>query len=564
MARIAPALQASPRSSGPAREWAFGALVVAAVLAVPVGVVVASVFLPGGEAWQHLSSTVLPGYIRTTLILLAAVLAGVVGVGVATAWTVSACEFPGRRTLEWALLLPLAVPAYVMAYAYTDWLQFSGPVQTWLRATFGWERGDYWFPEIRSVGGAAAMFVCVLYPYVYLLARVAFLEQPPSLVEAGRTLGLSPRAAFFRVSLPMARPAIAAGAALALMETLADFGTVSYFGVQTFTTGIFRAWLSMGERVSAAKLSVILLAFVAVVVAIELAARRRARFGDSRPAARRTRRVLRGANAWLAFAVCAAPLAAGFVVPALLLAKMSLAGGDATFGPRFLRLAANSATLASVTALLAVALALLLAYGARISRSRAAALANRAVGLGYAVPGAVIAIGVLIPLTRLDHWIGQAGGVFGFTTGLVLTGSIAALIYAYLIRFLGVALQTVEAGLSRITPNMEDAARSLGMGAGRTLARVHAPMIRSSLITAGLLVFVDVMKELPATFVMRPFDFDTLAVQAYHLASDERLAEASTASLAIVAVGLLPVILASRRLLRGDAKTADQRQPARS
>ena len=530
--------------------WVWGCIALAIPLVRPIAIVAASVLAPAGEAWAHLAATVLPEYIRTTLVLMAAVLAGVVGVGVACAWCVTAFEFPGRRVLEWALLLPLAVPAYVTAYAYTDWLQYSGPVQSAIRAATGWERGDYWFPEVRSLGGAAAMFVFVLYPYVYLLARVSFLEQSPSVSEAGRTLGLTARAAFFRLSLPMARPAIAAGAGLALMETLADFGTVAYFGVQTFTTGIFRAWLSMGEPLSAAKLSMMLLAFVAFVVVAERAARGRARFGDAQRRARRSPKRLRGGGAVLAFAVCAAPLAAGFAVPVALLLGMALDSGDAQFGPRFARLAANSATLAGATALLAVAIALALAYGARITRSPVAAFVNRLVSLGYAVPGAVIAIGVLIPVARLDRALADAG----LATGLVLTGSIAVLVYAYLIRFLGVALQSVEAGLARITPHMEDAARSLGMGTGATLARVHAPILRSSLVTAALLVFVDVMKELPATFVMRPFNFDTLAVQAYNLASDERLAEASTASLAIVAVGLLPVILASRRLVRRDAR----------
>lgn len=550
MARAPTALPWLQNRFRPARGWVVACLVVAAILTVPVAVVAASVFLPGGEAWDHLVATVLPRYVATTFVLLGGVLAGVIAVGVACAWTVTAYDFPGRRMFEWALLLPLAVPAYVMAYAYTDWLQFSGPVQWWLREAMGWQRGDYWFPEIRSVGGAAAMFICVLYPYVYLISRVAFLEQSPSLTEAGRTLGHSARATFFRVNLPMARPAIAAGAALALMETLADFGTVSYFGVQTFTTGIFRAWLSMGEPVAAAKLSVLLLAFVIVVVVAERAARRRARFHEAPTERRRPRRELHGMRRAAAIAVCALPLAAGFVIPAVLLVKMSLAGGDASFGPRFLRLAAHSATLALVTALLAVVLALLLAYGARISRSPWAAAMNRVVGLGYAIPGAVIAIGVLIPLAKLDHLVADIAERAGFSTGLLLTGGIAALIYAYLIRFLAVALQTVEAGLARVTPHMEDAARSLGMGPAATLARVHAPMLRSSLVTAALLVFVDVMKELPATFVMRPFNFDTLAVQAYNLASDERLAEASTASLAIVAVGLIPVIVASRRLVR--------------
>ena len=533
--------------------WLAACLAIAIPLVLPLLVVGASVFLPGGEAWSHLTATVLPEYVTTTLILLTAVGCGVCVVGVTAAWCVTAFDFPARRVFEWTLLLPLAVPAYVIAYAYTDWLQFSGPLQTWLREVAGWHRGDYWFPEIRSLGGAAAMFVCVLYPYVYLLARVAFLEQSPSVAEAGRTLGLSTRATFLRLTLPMARPAIAAGAALAMMETLADFGTVSYFGVQTFTTGIFRAWLSMGEPVSAARLSLLLLAFVAVIVVAERAARGRARFhpaGQRR--ARRARRRLHGARAWSATLACALPLAAGFAIPVILLVRMAFASGDPQFGARFLRLAAHSAALATVSAVLAVAIALMLAYGARIVRSPITTSVNRLAGLGYAMPGAVIAIGILIPVARLDHALADAG----LARGLVLTGSIAMLVYAYLVRFLGVALQTVEAGLAQVTPHMEDAARSLGMGAGATLARVHAPMLRSSLVTAALLVFVDVMKELPATFVMRPFDFDTLAVQAYNLAADERLAEASTAALAIVAVGLLPVILAARRLVRGEAVTA--------
>jgi iron(III) transport system permease protein len=264
-----------------APAWVLACLALGIPLLLPIVVVAASLALPAGDAWRHVVSTVLPRYVGTTLALMAMVLAGVVVVGVACAWCVTALEFRGRRVLEWALLLPLAVPAYVMAYAYTDWLQFSGPVQTALRAAMGWSRGDYWFPEIRSLGGAAVMFIAVLYPYVYLLCRVAFLEQSPSVAEAGRTLGLSPAATFYRLRLPMARPAIAAGSALALMETLADFGTVSYFGVQTFTAGIFRAWLSMGDPITAARLAVILLAFVATVLLLERAARGRARFGDS-------------------------------------------------------------------------------------------------------------------------------------------------------------------------------------------------------------------------------------------------------------------------------------------
>ena len=537
-----------------AGRWTVASALVGLFLVLPLAVVAAHLLVPGGEAWRHLAATVLPDYVRTTLVLMTLVLLGVVVIGTACGWLVAACEFPGRRVFEWALLLPLAMPAYVLAYAYTDLLQFAGPVQTWMREMTGWGAQDFRLPEIRSLGGAAMMFTFALYPYVYLLARVAFLEQSASLLEAGRTLGLTPARAFVRVSLPLARPAIAAGAALAMMETLADFGTVSYFGVQTFTTGIFRAWLSMGEPVSAAKLSVLLLVFVAFVLAIELAVRGRERFEQSAAVAGRKRWVLRGTTRVLAFLICGAIVAAGFVIPVAHLVMLGASEGASPWTGRFGILVFNSASVAAATAAITVAVALLLAYGARISRNRWSGVVNRAAGLGYALPGAVIAIGVLIPAARLDHWIADTAALMGISMGLLFTGSIAALVYAYVIRFLAIALQTVEAGLSRITPHMEEAARSLGLGAGETLARVHVPMMRSSLVTAALLVFVDVMKELPATFVMRPFNFDTLAVQAYHFASDERLAEAAAASLAIVAVGLVPLVLASRGLVRPAAK----------
>jgi iron(III) transport system permease protein len=526
-------------------------LIVATLAAMPVSSVGLNLFVGGTSAtWAHLAQTVLGEYIANSLWLCLGVGAGVALVGVATAWLTAMHDFPGRRVFEWAMVLPLAVPAYVMAYVYTDFLQFVGPLQTALRETFGWEYGDYWFPDIRSLPGAVLMFVSVLYPYVYLLARSAFLERASGMLEAARTLGMGPWRAFFSVSLPLARPAVAAGIALALMETLADYGTVAYFAVNTFTTGIYRAWFSLGDRVAAAQLAAMLLGFVLLLLMVERVSRGRARYHDTtgrnRPLAGRR---LTGIRAWLAAFLCLLPLLLGFLLPAGLLLKMALTEGDAQFGERFLLLARNSFVLAGTTALIAVLLALLLAYGARLAKGGLAAGLNRLVGLGYAVPGAVIAVGVLIPVTRLDQWLaGQWEGWFGSNPGLLLTGGIAALVYAYLVRFLAVALHTVESGLGKITPSMDDAARSLGLGQGASLRRVHAPLLRASLLTAGLLVFVDVMKELPATLVMRPFNFDTLATQAYTLASDERLAEASSASLAIVAVGILPLILLSRQI----------------
>ena len=529
------------------------AVVVAVLIGLPVASVLANIFSGGTSGvWQHLASTVLPDYVGSTLWLCAGVGLGVIVVGVATAWLTAMHQFPGRRVFEWALVLPLAVPSYVLAYVYTDFLQFVGPVQRALREAFGWTRADYWFPDVRSLGGAIVLFIFVLYPYVYLTARTAFIERASGMLEASRTLGVGPWRSFFRVSLPLARPALAAGTALALMETLADYGAVSYFGVQTFTTGIYRAWFSLGDRVAAAQLAATLLGFVVLLLVLEHASRGRARFhnttGRNRPMAGR---VLRGIPAVLAFMACALPVTVGFLLPGGLLLRLALIDGDAQFGVQFFRLARNSFILAGVTATIAVSLALLLAYGARLSKGFLADILNRLVGLGYAVPGSVIAVGVLIPVTRLDNWLAaQWLSWFGNNPGLLLTGGIAALVYAYLVRFLAVALQSVNASLSKVTPAMDEAARSLGEAGSGILRRVHLPMLRGSLLTAVLLVFVDVMKELPATLVMRPFNFDTLATQAYVLASDERLAEASTASLAIVAVGLLPLIALSRQIAR--------------
>lgn len=553
-----PSLPFRPGFRGPG-TLALAAFVIALLAAAPIASVWANLFAGGtGDTWSHLAATVLPEYVANTLWLCLGVGSGVIVVGVSTAWLVTMHDFPGRRVFEWALVLPMAVPAYVMAYTYTDLLQFVGPVQTGLRETFGWQKGDYWFPDVRTLSGAIAMFIFVLYPYVYLLARTAFLERASGMLEVGRSLGLGAWGSFFRISLPLARPAIAAGVALALMETLADYGTVAYFAVQTFTTGIYRAWFSLGDRVAAAQLSAALLGFVVLVLLIERVSRGRARFhntsGRNRP---QPGRRLSGARATAAVLACAVPLLLGFLLPAGILLKMALSEGDAQFGARFVQLAGNSFTLAALTALLAVGFAVLLAYAARMSRASWPQWINRFVGLGYAVPGSVIAVGVLIPVTRLDNWLaGWIASWSGANPGLLITGGIAALVYAYLVRFLAIALQAVEASLGKITMSMDDAARSLGLGQGATLRRVHLPLLRGSLLTAGLLVFVDVMKELPATLVMRPFNFDTLATQAYTLASDERLAEASTAALAIVAVGVLPLIAVSRQIAKGSSKTS--------
>ncbi len=548
MTIAAPPTSVLPRIKLSALEIAAGAIALA--IALPLIVVALNLAVPRSETWAHLSATVLPTYLWNTLLLAIGVGAGVTVIGVSCAWVTSMCRFPGRRFFEWALILPIAMPAYVMAYVYTDYLQFAGPLQGALRAWTGWRAGDYWLPDIRSLGGAVFVLAAVLYPYVFLLARTAFLEQSGSSFETARVLGLGPWRTFFRVALPLARPAIAAGVALAMMETLADYGTVAYFGVDTFSTGVFRAWFSLGDPVAAAQIGALLLLGVGCVLALERKLRGRSAF-HSGPRRAPAPFVLRGAKAAGAIAVCALPAIAGFVAPVVLLVRLALQEAEPGFAQRFAALAFNSFSLAGITALLAVAGALTIAYAARLHPGPIANAANRTAALGYAIPGVVIAVGVLVPITLFDRWLsGWLSSQFGTEPRLWLSGTIVALVYAYLVRFMSISLQTVEAGLAKIKRSMDDAARSLGVRPAEALVRVHAPLLARGLLTAGLLVFVDVMKELPATLAMRPFNFDTLAVQTYNLAKDERLAEASLAALVILAVGLIPVLLLARTMAR--------------
>ena len=541
----------SSRGRG-ARWLSFSAILIAALFLIPTLSVLLTVFQPGSGTWGHLADTVLPTYIANTLWLALGVGAGVLLMGVSSAWLVTMCRFPGRPIFEWAMVLPLAVPAYVMAYTYTDFLQYSGPLQSMIRDLTGWSAQDYWFPNIRSLSGAVMLLSLVLYPYVYIMARSAFMEQSICALEVSRTLGCTAWSSFFRVALPLARPSLVAGLSLALMETLADFGTVSYFGVQTFTTGIVRAWFSMGDRIAAAQLSAALLGFVFLLLIAERYSRGARRYHQATQRYQAlTPYRLRGWRAAGAILACGLPLLLGFILPAAVLIKMTVEAGDQQFGGRFFELAGNSFLLAGITAVLAVLLAVVIAYALRLAPLGVTRLAARLAAMGYAIPGTVIAVGVLIPFARFDNWLdGLMRDSFGVSTGLLLTGTMAALVFAYLVRFLAVSLNAVESSLTKVRASMDDAARSLGRGPFGALREVHLPIIRTGLLSAGLVVFVDVMKELPATLVMRPFNLDTLAVQAYNLAADERLTEASTSALAIVVVGILPVILLSRAIAR--------------
>ena len=535
-----------------ASPWRLTPLAIAALISVPVLTIAVKLLAPSGELWEHLAATVLWRYIANTLWLGFGVGLGTLVIGAGTAWLCSMCRFPGRKLLEWALLLPLAVPTYAIAFTYAGMLDFAGPVQSGLRETFGWTRHDYWFPEIRSLAGAVVVMSLVLYPYVYLLARAAFVNQSVCALEIGRTLGRGPWGSFTGIALPLARPALAGGVALALMEALSDFGTVQYYGVDTFTTGIYRTWFALGDVGAAAQLSAVLLGFVALLLIAEQASRGRARYHHTSGRYRALPSYrLRGLRGWLAAAACLLPLALGFLLPALQLGAWTAETWRETLDAHFAGLAWNSFRLAALTALLAVAVALLLAYSLRLGVGPLGRAAARVAALGYAVPGSVIAVGVMVPFAAVDAGIDDlARRYLGVSTGLLLTGGLAALVFAYLVRFLAVALRAVEAGLDKVSPDMDDAARALGCAPGRVLIRVHVPVVRAGLLTAALLVFVDVMKELPATLIMRPFNFDTLAVRAWELAADERLADSASAALTIVAVGLAPVILLSRAVGR--------------
>jgi iron(III) transport system permease protein len=512
------------------------ALFAAAVCLLPMVAVAVAALLGTTDTLRHLAETVLWRYTSTTLQLVVLVAIGTALLGTGAAWLVTMTRFPGVRLFEVALALPLAFPAYVLGYAYTDLLDHPGAVQSTLRAVTGWGPRDYWFPEVRSTAGAAVMLILVLYPYVYLLARAAFLQQSATAFLAARALGQTARGAFLRVSLPMARPAIAGGVLLAIMETIADFGTVSYFGVQTFATGIYTSWFGMADRAAAAQLALCLLAFALMLAMLERIQRGSARHHGAGKRFEVAPPVeLRGWHRWGAVVLCAVPVVLGFALPVGLLLEMGIGSGQDLTSDRYIGFLRNSVTLAGAAAVVTVA-------AAHVGR------------IGYAVPGGVIAVGLLVPFAAFDNALDRVMEArFGIDTGLLFTGSIWLLVAAYMVRFLAAALNTYDGGLVTVHRNTDAVARTLGVSTLGLVRRVHLPILRPTLLTALLIVFVDVMKELPATLIMRPFNFDTLAVQAHRLAADERLAGAAVPSLVIVAVGLLPVMLVCRSLGRRSA-----------
>ncbi len=528
-------------------RWTVAAWAIAALASLPTLAILASLFDTSEGALGHLAGTVLPQYILNTggLMLLSGLLA--ILIGVSTAWLVAATEFPGRRILAWMLVLPLAVPAYISAYIYADLLDFSGPVQSGLRGVTGWNVGDYAFPQIRSLPGAALIFAITLYPYAYLLARAAFAKQSVRQFRAARTLGATPRQAFWRIALPGARPAIAGGMALVFMEVLADFGVAEYFAIPTFSTGIFRSWLAMGDKQAALQLAAVMLVFVVALIALE-ASGRKGRQDSADGHVEGTALVeLTGVGKALAVLACAVPVVLGFVVPTLHLTGLSLEIGDQLRAATLWSYASDSLWLGLATAGLTVVLALILTFAKRRSDSRITKAAIRVSTLGYALPGALLAVGLLAPLGVLDVSLTRfSRDTFGLDHSLLLTGTSAILIYALSVRFLTVAYNSADGGMAKIPLSLDAAARSLGATPSKVLRRIHIPLLSPSLAAAAALVFIDTLRELPATLILRPFNLETLATRVYRLASDEKLAEASTAALMILAAGLIPVLLLNR------------------
>ncbi|MBV2361718.1 iron ABC transporter permease [Thalassococcus sp. CAU 1522] len=542
---IAPA-RAVRRRPGP---WSVGAVAIALVVIAPILAVLGIALFPKENIWPHLISTTLPRYLRNTAILMFGVGAISAAVGTGAAWLVARYDFPGRRALEWLLLLPLAIPAYVGAYALVDFLEYAGPVQTALREMFGWQSArDYWFPEIRSMGAAILVLSAAMFPYVYLLARNAFREQSGASDEVAQSLGAGAFGRFRRVGLPLARPAIAAGVAIVMMETVNDFGTVDYFAVQTLTTGIFSVWLSANNAGGAAQIATVVLTLVILLVALEKTSRRKMKFFNlstrHRPV---TRQPLTGWRAALATLACAFPFAIGFVLPAGVILSHALDNTQVWVDQALWRAGLNTLMVGGIAALVTVAAGVFLVYGVRLSGHRLPRLLLPVTTIGYAAPGAVLGVGILIPLAALDNAV--ADGILALTgvdIGLVLTGSAFALILAYSVRFFAIAQGAADAAMGRVSPNLALAARSLGRSQGQTLTAVYYPLMRASMASALLLVFVDCVKELPATLLLRPFNFDTLATRVHEQASLENIGDAAPAAILVIAVGLTAVGLLAR------------------
>ncbi|NVK23403.1 MAG: iron ABC transporter permease [Gammaproteobacteria bacterium] len=520
-------------------------------MATPLFVLALLAMIGDGESFQHIKQTVLADYIINTVLLTFFVAVLVLCIGVPLAWLLANCEFAGKRFFNWALVLPLAMPAYIVAYTYTDLLDYAGPVQVGLRQWFGWTSPqDYWFFEIRSIGGAAVMLALVLYPYVYLMTRASFLEQNANLTQAARMLGASPVKSFFKVSLPLARAAIFAGTALVLMETIADFATVNYFAVSTLTTAVYDTWLGHYDLASAAKLSCLMVLGVLSLLMLEHAQNRnKGTSNDAKSSVLEINYRLTGWKNWAAFSFCGLVLLLAFLIPALQLALYAVNYFDQIWSSELATFAKNSFVIAVITAFVAFSLALLLSHNQRMKSHAWQSGSLKLASTGYAIPGTVLAIGVLIPLTFLDNWVNDLMVYAGYSPlGLVFSGTVFAIICTHLVRFTAIANKSLEASYQKISPSLDMAAKTLGTSERKLMWRIHLPLIKRSGLVAALLIFVESMKELPAALLLRPFDFHTLPTYVFQFASDEQLELASLGAIMIVLVGLVPLIFINRSI----------------
>jgi len=530
--------------------WLLFLLLISFLIFLPIVTIFTGAFESTNDNWEHIKKVILPEYIYNSLLLTLGVSLGSLLLGIPTAWLTAVCSFPFKRTIVMMLILPMAMPAYIIAYTYTGLLDFSGPVQSELRNFMGWEYGDYYFPEIRSISGAVVMLSLVLYPYVYLLARATFLNQSANVIEVSRLLNSGPWESFIRIALPLSRPAVIVGLSLVVMETLADYGTVSYFGVSVFTTGIFRTWFGLGDYSTASKMAVLLLIFIFLLVLAERSSRKKSKYYNSVGTKTRfTGYKLTKYRLFIVFLICLFPIIFGFILPIIQLSIWAYLTWENSIGNKFVELFYNSVTLSAIASIVSLITAFSITYCQRILPTRKIKLVVRLTSLGYALPGTIIAVGVIIPLAFIDHKIDTFSNIYlNISTGLIFSGSIVAIQFAYLVRFLSISINTIESGLEKIRPNMDKSSYSLGVSSEQTFIRIHLPILKISVLTSILLVFVDVIKELPATLILRPFDFNTLAVKAYELASDERLTDASIPALAIILAGLLPLIFISNSI----------------
>ncbi|AMF93542.1 iron ABC transporter permease [Vibrio fluvialis] len=530
--------------------WKTSSVALATLLVLPILAIFFTAIGQTDDVFAHLMSTVMPTYAFNTVVLTLSVMALALLFGIPSAWLMAMCRLPGEKVLQWALVLPLAIPGYIVGYIFTGWFDYAGPIQVWLRAQTGWMAGEYYFPDIRSLAGASIVLALVLYPYVYLMCRAAFMEQNVSLLQSARLLKCSPWESFRRISLPLVRPSIAVALSLVAMETVGDFGTVSYFAVNTLTTAVYDTWMNYSNLTAAAKISAVMLVIVLLLLSAERYSRRRQKLYQSQFNSHEDfRYALRGWKKWLALLWCWGLVCVAFIFPLLQLLSYAYTYFEQSWTAEFREYALNSLQVSLSAAVIGVAVALVVNFYSRLKSNRVSVALMRLSSMGYAVPGTVLAIGVMVPVLTLDHAVNDVAKAMQWgRPGLIFSGTMFAIIFALIVRFSAVAIGSIESSLNKISPSLDMAARTMGCQANAMLWRIHLPLVRRGALIAGLLVFIESMKELNAALLLRPFNFETLATYVYNYASDEHLELAALPAVLLVLVGLIPLVVVNRSL----------------